>query len=732
MPDASKQILEKMLERLYSALLQGPSLNSRPHNSRQRVDLAALHCFQHTPPADIISNLLTSDSKVEILAKVPPFRGSLDEQKLSEAERAAKRAFEAQSRLLAKLKTIIEDAVDYEQETGENALYIGYPLLSVPPGAEVMGNSSARILAPVALIPVEMSIKGGTTPSLALKAKGEGADLLVANFPLLAWLEQQTAQDTSNLFLDEEGGQPYREINGILEVLAKALQAPIPPAVTEHTPLDSLPRTEQLPAGLTFLNCAVLGLFPVSNQGLLRDTKALLHGEPVLGPLERFLQTRLTPAPLPATEPTATLQKQARSFQLERLVCPSDPCQTRATIVARESPVLVVHGPPGTGKSQTITNIIGDHLARGERVLMVCDKRTALDVVHHRLEFLGLAELCAVVHDAQRDQRGLYMQIRDSLENLVERKTNAQAATELFRVDEELNKLHQELTSYFSALSEPPTTGQKSFHTLVGEWFGLQSIPHLTLPGDALEGASLSDFEAAQNAVTEILDRALKVDYPHNPWVEAAGVKLEDFLSNSAAFYLGRLHQLVQNASAADDTLTSNPLPLVNTPLGAQAEALEKLAQILAEFENLPIDARSFWAPKSAQLISSTLDQLKALGSSLDLIASAALAPECVSVISGNFPNLGEVNVNLSVLQEYEEIAGKWYGGLFNKRKSAAGRIAASFGMQISPESSGRLRTFFEGLKARLVCQDFCHRMLKPAPAATSLLPASSNWVWIK
>jgi hypothetical protein len=38
-----------------------------------------------------------------------------------------------------------------------------------------------------------------------------------------------------------------------------------------------------------------------------------------------------------------------------------------------------VHGPPGTGKSQTITNMIGDHLARGERVLLVCDKRTALD-----------------------------------------------------------------------------------------------------------------------------------------------------------------------------------------------------------------------------------------------------------------------------------------------------------------------------------------------------------------
>ena len=60
---------------------------------------------------------------------------------------------------------------------------------------------------------------------------------------------------------------------------------------------------------------------------------------------------------------------------------------------------LVIHGPPGTGKSQTIANIIGDHLARGQRVLFVCDKRTALDVVQNRLprrgHLLGLQALLA-------------------------------------------------------------------------------------------------------------------------------------------------------------------------------------------------------------------------------------------------------------------------------------------------------------------------------------------------
>src|SRR6185295_5757846 len=107
--------------------------------------------------------------------------------------------------------------------------------------------------------------------------------------------------------------------------------------------------------------------------------------------------------------------KRVRRFTEERFITISDPCQARAVRLAKESPNLVIHGPPGTGKSQTITNIIGDHLARGERVLMVCDKRTAVDVVHDRLEHMGLGALCAVIHDPQRDQRELYKAVREQL-----------------------------------------------------------------------------------------------------------------------------------------------------------------------------------------------------------------------------------------------------------------------------------------------------------------------------
>lgn len=201
-------ILGKLLDRLYASLVQGPCLNCRPHSSRQRIDLSSLHAFQHLPPSEIIPKLLSGPKRIEILAKVPPFRGPPDEDNLTDQQKAAKRASDTQSRLLGKLRDVTEDAFDYEQETGENALYIGYPLISVSPGSEVLGESSSRVLAPVVLIAVEMVVKRGASQSLVFTTKGAGIDLVVPNYPLLAWLEQQTGRDTSELFADEEGSQP--------------------------------------------------------------------------------------------------------------------------------------------------------------------------------------------------------------------------------------------------------------------------------------------------------------------------------------------------------------------------------------------------------------------------------------------------------------------------------------------------------------------------------------------
>lgn len=100
-------------------------------------------------------------------------------------------------------------------------------------------------------------------------------------------------------------------------------------------------------------------------------------------------------------------------------VIPCDAAQAAAVARARQQHSFIIQGPPGTGKSQTITNLIADFVARGKRVLFVCEKRAAIDVVFHRLRQQGLDELCCLIHDSQADKRAFIQNLKQSYEKWV-------------------------------------------------------------------------------------------------------------------------------------------------------------------------------------------------------------------------------------------------------------------------------------------------------------------------
>ena len=100
-------------------------------------------------------------------------------------------------------------------------------------------------------------------------------------------------------------------------------------------------------------------------------------------------------------------------------VVPGDATQNAAVSVARSGRSFIIQGPPGTGKSQTITNLIADFAGRGKRVLFVCEKRAALDVVFHRLKQSGLDDLCCLIHDSQTDKKAFIQNLREGYERWV-------------------------------------------------------------------------------------------------------------------------------------------------------------------------------------------------------------------------------------------------------------------------------------------------------------------------
>ena len=80
----------------------------------------------------------------------------------------------------------------------------------------------------------------------------------------------------------------------------------------------------------------------------------------------------------------------------------------------------VVHGPPGTGKSQTITNLIATLTANGKKILFVAEKRAALEVVMSRLKDVGLDHLAIDLHGAEQTPKKVMERVARTLNTVRE------------------------------------------------------------------------------------------------------------------------------------------------------------------------------------------------------------------------------------------------------------------------------------------------------------------------
>ena len=121
----------------------------------------------------------------------------------------------------------------------------------------------------------------------------EGADLVQPNIALLAWLEQQAGKTIEELDPDEAGAKPWDEITQIVQRIGRLLDLsftafPSGEQAEKELSLKPCPRADDESNGAQIVSSAIIGLFPLANQGLIRDTQAMLSGETVEGPIESF------------------------------------------------------------------------------------------------------------------------------------------------------------------------------------------------------------------------------------------------------------------------------------------------------------------------------------------------------------------------------------------------------------------------------------------------------------
>lgn len=141
----------------------------------------------------------------------------------------------------------------------------------------------------------------------------------------------------------------------------------------------------------------------------------------------------------------------------------ADSSQFEAICAAIEDKSFILHGPPGTGKSQTITNIIANALYKGKKVLFVAEKMAALQVVQRRLEAIGIAPFCLELHSNKTKKSSVLEQLKRTTE-VVKRKSN-----EEYRIEaEQINTLRRELNDYVHILHKRHPAGWSLYDCFSG------------------------------------------------------------------------------------------------------------------------------------------------------------------------------------------------------------------------------------------------------------------------
>ncbi len=128
-------------------------------------------------------------------------------------------------------------------------------------------------------------------------------------------------------------------------------------------------------------------------------------------------------------------------------VLDADSSQRRAIDAVLCGRSLVIHGPPGTGKSQTIANLIAALVARGRKVMFVAEKRAAIDAVLSRLKGVGLGDLVLDIHEGTRDRLRIARDLGSTLD--LAQRTNEPDVADLHR---RLVDRQHKLTDHVTAL----------------------------------------------------------------------------------------------------------------------------------------------------------------------------------------------------------------------------------------------------------------------------------------
>ena len=373
------------------------------------------------------------------------------------------------------LKNLYRAARTDMEENGANTLYMALGLLK---WYETERSTQPRY-APLLLLPIEM-VRKSAAEGYVIRLRDDEPQM---NVTLLEKLRQDygiTIGGLDPLPMDSKG------------VDTRRVFATVRSGIMEQKRWD-------------VLESASLGIFSFSQFVMWNDIHNRAEDLARSKVVRSLMENRLT--------------WQAEDMHIEGMVpedrvllpIPADASQLYAIESAGEGKSFVLHGPPGTGKSQTITALIANALAQGKTVLFVAEKMAALEVVQKRLNKIGLGPFCLELHSNKAKKRDVLEQLRRASEVGKYRSSGEYAVSA-----ERIAALRRELNRYASALHGRQKCGMTLFG-LIGAYQACGDAEDIGgLPAELLSGIDEQGLYELETLVDSLVSAGREVGHPQN------------------------------------------------------------------------------------------------------------------------------------------------------------------------------------------------------------------------
>ncbi|MGB0983822.1 MAG: AAA domain-containing protein, partial [Saprospiraceae bacterium] len=381
--------IKYMSEKLKTGNLRSIHLNALPGRYISRLDITKLNIITELSKTKKKELSIPDSFIFEHLLKKDHFKFLINYKKIS-LEKLTSEESKALNFITRRLNGLFNQDEDNYLEHGVKTFSFGYPLLI----KKSKSDPKRVIKAPIFIWSLDIHRSKSNKNEWTI-VKTPDAPIYI-NEVLIAHINQDEGIQIDDLHPEYLADNKIDQ-GELVEIITKILNNLEVPDIDLQPNIEPFGNTTEIgklaKENPYILWSGVFGLFKTQKQSIIQDITKLA---------ETYDDTPFVP----------TIFKHSKNTSVH-----TDPSQQAIIHSISQTECKVIQGPPGTGKSQSITAIITNALENHKKILVVCEKKTALEVIENNLKNIDLGDLCTTIDDVSRDRKKIINHVRHLEQN---------------------------------------------------------------------------------------------------------------------------------------------------------------------------------------------------------------------------------------------------------------------------------------------------------------------------